>query len=261
MIHQTAIIDESVKLGKDVKIGAFCVISGDVEIGDGTILEPNVIIDGTRGKITIGKNNHFYPFVVIGGEPQDDKYKGENSMIEIGDNNIFREYVTVNGGSARGNDHNGTTNLTKIGNNCWLYISSHVAHDVELEDGVVLANNAGIAGHAKIDKYTIIGGLAGVHQFAHVGHNCMIGAMCGVAHDVPPYAIIMGVPQPIGGANIIGMKRFQYSFEETNAVRKFYDDMVKGNMQQAELLEKYKDSESKSVQEIIEFIKKGGKRA
>ena len=132
-IHSTAIVGENVKIGDNVEIGAFCVLEGNIEIGDNTKLYNNVVIKAQKNSyIKIGKNNRFFPFCVIGGEPQDYKFKGEESNVEIGDNNIIREYVSINGGSDVGNVLAGTKNLTKICNNCYLYISSHVDHDVYL---------------------------------------------------------------------------------------------------------------------------------
>ena len=260
-IHNTAIIGKDVKLGKDVEIGAYCIVEGKVEIGDNTKLYSNVVIRTTNDKsyIKIGKNNRFFPFCVIGGEPQDNKFIGEASNVEIGDNNIIREYCTINGGSELGNAIVGNKNLTRIGNTCYLYISSHIAHDVWLEDNVTITNYVGVAGHCKIGHHTIIGGLSGIHQFVNIGHNVMIGGACAIAHDIPHYAIVVASPSEIRGANIIGLKRAGFDIRDIKLISDFYNDYIKQDNTKADVLLKYQNKSAK-VDEIIEFIEKGGKR-
>ena len=261
-IHNTAIIGKDVKLGKDVEIGAYCIVEGKVEIGDNTKLYSNVVIRTTNDKsyIKIGKNNRFFSFCVIGGEPQDNKFIGEASNVEIGDNNIIREYCTINGGSELGNAIVGNKNLTRIGNNCYLYISSHIAHDVYFEDNITITNYVGVAGHCKIGHHTIIGGLTGIHQFVNIGHNVMIGGMCAITHDVPHYALVGNEPSTIAGANIIGLKRAGFGLKDVKMISQFYKDYINTDKTKADIIAQYQHQNEK-VDEIIEFIEKGGKRS
>ncbi len=259
-IHPTAIVDKSVKLANGVEIGAYCVLSGNIRIGKNTKIAPHVVISGINGKVEIGENNRIFSFASIGSEPQDNKYVGEESNVEIGDNNIVREYCTINGGSNVGNVLAGTKNTTHIGNDCYLYISSHVAHDVFLEDKVVLTNCVGIAGHVKIGHDTIVGGLSGVHQFVNIGHNVMIGGACAIAHDVPPFAIVTAKPTRIAGANIIGLKRSKFSLKDIKMIDKFYKEFVSSENNLIDILTKYEKEKNKNMKDIISFIKCSGKR-
>ena len=260
-IHKTAIIGEEVKLGEGVKVGAFSILEGNIEIGEGTTIENNVVIKAnTNSYIKIGKNNHIFSFAVIGTEPQDNKFQGEPSNVEIGDNNTIREFCTINGGSEVGNVLAGTKNLTTIGSNCYLYINSHIAHDVFLEDNITITNYVGIAGHCKIGHHTIIGGLSGIHQFVNIGHHVMIGATCGIAHDVPHYAIVLPNENHISGANIIGLKRAGLEKQEILTIAKFYDEIIAHPEKRQEIFEKYKNLSPK-IAEIVEFYNQISKRS
>ena len=260
-IHSSAIIGKNVKLAEDVEIGAFCVIDGNIEIDSGTKLQNNVTIIANKDSyIKIGQNNRFFPYCVIGSEPQDNKFIGEASNLEIGNNNNIREFVTINGGSNLGNKLAKTKNLTKICNNCYLYISSHVAHDVFLEDNVTVTNYAGISGHCKIGHNTIIGGLTGIHQFVNIGHNVMIGGACAIAQDVPPFAIVATNPDRVVGANIIGLKRANFSREDIRLISEFYKDIANPKIKLIDILDKYIKVNNEKINEIINFIKCGDKR-
>ena len=260
-VHNTAIIGENVKLHENVEIGAYCILEGNIEIGEGTILYNNVVIKTQANSyVKIGKNNRFFSFCVIGTEPQDNKFVGEESNIEIGDNNTIREYVTINGGSAVGNVLAGTSNLTKICNNCYLYIACHIAHDVYLEDNVTITNYAGISGHCKIGHHTIVGGLSGIHQFVNIGHNVMIGGACAISNDIPPFAIVMANPDRIAGTNIVGLKRAGFDIKDVRMIMEFYKDIADRSVKLTEKLKKYEEINNSKVNEIIEFIKHGGKR-
>ena len=260
-IHSSAIIGRDVKLANDVEIGPFCIVEGNVEIQAGTKLYNNVVITANKDSyVKIGKNNRFFSYCVIGSEPQDNKFTGEPSNVEIGDNNNIREYVTINGGSNLGNVIAGTKNLTKIGNNCYLYISCHIAHDVYLEDGVVITNYAGIAGHCKIGHNTIVGGLTGVHQFVNIGHNVMIGGACAIGQDVPPFAIVLAQPDRVAGTNIVGLKRAGFEMKDVRTIMEFYKDIANPDIKLATILEKYTKINNPKVNEIIDFIQHSGKR-
>ncbi len=260
-IHPTAILNGNVKLGNNVKIGAYSVLEGNIEIGDDTEISNNVVIKSQANSfVKIGKNNRIFPFAVIGTEPQDNKFRGEESNVEIGNNNTIREYCTINGGSELGNVLAGTKNLTTIGNHCYLYISSHIAHDVFLEDYVTITNYVGISGHCKIGHHTIIGGLTGVHQFVNIGHNVMIGGACGIAHDIPHYAIVLPKENRVAGANIVGMKRQGMDKKEILAISKFYDELVENRGNLEDFLNS-KTSINDKIDEIVRFLKTTGKRS
>ena len=198
MIHKTALIDSKAKISNNVKIGAYSIIGPNVQIDQGTEIHSHVYITGNT---KIGSNNKIYPFASIGNDPQDLKFQGENTLLEIGNNNKIREYVTINIGTKGGGG------LTKIGNNCLFMVSAHVAHDCIVGDNVILANNVPLGGHAKIDDNVIIGGNSAVQQFTRIGKFAMIGGMCGVVRDVIPYGIAYGNRSILQGLNLIGLRR------------------------------------------------------
>ena len=260
-IHNTAIIGKDVKLGRNVEIGAYCIIEGNVEIGDDCILSNNVVIRANKNSyVKIGKNSRCFSFCIIGTEPQDNKFIGEPSNVEIGDNNIITEYATINGGSNVGNVLAGTKNLTRIGNNCYIYISSHIAHDVYLEDFVTITNYVGISGHCKIGHHTIIGGLSGIHQFVNIGHNVMIGGACAIAYNIPHYVIVMAKPSEVRGANVIGLKRADFGNDDIKEIANFYNDYTNNDIQMSDVIDKYKNSKNEKIKEIIEFLEMDCKR-
>ena len=177
MIHPSSIIDPNAKISNDVVIGPYCVIGPGVELGSNTKLHSHINI---KGNTKIGKNNEIFSFVSIGTPPQDLKYKGEKNSIIIGDNNKFREYVNINPGTSQG----GT--ITKLGNNNLLMVYCHVAHDCNLGDNIVLANNVQVGGHVTIENNAIVGGSCAIHQFSRIGSLAMVGGMTGVLSDVIP---------------------------------------------------------------------------
>ena len=252
MIHKTAIIESNSKISKNVKIGPYSVIGANVEIGEGTEIQSHVSIIGNT---KIGKNNKIYPFASIGNDPQDLKFKGEETKLEIGDNNKIREYVTVNPGTKGGGG------LTKVGNNCLFMVSSHIAHDCYVGNNVILANNVPLGGHAFIDDEVIIGGNSAVQQFTRIGRSAMIGGMCGVVRDVIPYGIVHGNRSVLQGLNLIGLRRKNFQNKEIIVLSDAYKEIFKnenltGNLKN--LSEEYKSSEL--VKEVINFIEKDKKR-
>ena len=219
-IHPTAIIDPKAKIGKNIEIGAFSIIGPKVKIGDNNIIKSNVIITGDT---KIGDNNVFFPFAVIGEDPQDLKYQGEESQIIIGNNNKIREYVTIHPGTKDDNL------ITKIGNDCLFMISSHIAHDCLIGDNVIMANNATLAGHVHVGDHAVIGGLSAIHQFVKIGRFAMIGGMSGVEHNVLPFTTVMGERAKLSGLNLIGLKRGKIDRDSINAVRKFHKDLFQND--------------------------------
>ena len=212
MIHKTAIINSKAKISNNVKIGAYSIIGPNVEIGENTVIQSHVNISGN---VKIGKENKIYPFVSI-NDPQDLKYAGEPTNLIIGDNNTIREYVTINPGTVGGGGK------TVIGNNCLFMISSHIAHDCQVGNNVIIANNVPLGGHAIIEDNVVIGGNSAVQQFTRIGKMAMIGGMTGVLHDVIPYGLSTGNRNSLQGLNLIGLRRakfenkdiFEYEIEE-----------------------------------------------
>ena len=252
MIHSTAIIDPKAKIGKNVQIGPYSIIGPNVDIGDDTIVQSHVSI---LANTIIGKGNKIYPFVSI-NEPQDLKYNGEETNLIIGNNNKIREYVTINPGTVGGGGK------TVIGNNCLFMVSSHIAHDCQLGNNVIVANNVAIAGHAIIDDHVIIGGNSAVQQFTRIGKMAMIGGMTGVLHDVIPYGLSMGNRNSLQGLNLIGLRRAKFdnkdiltlsdAYKEIFATKNLTENLIKLNGS-------FKDNPL--VKEILEFITKDKKRS
>ncbi len=252
MIHKTAIIDSNAKISKNVKIGAYSVVGPDVEIGEGTVVQSHVNI---TGKTIIGINNQIYPFASIGNDPQDLKFKGEKTLLEIGDNNKIREYVTINPGTEGGGGK------TLIGNNCLFMVSSHIAHDCIVGDNVILANNVPLGGHAHVDDNAIIGGNSAVQQFTRVGKFAMIGGMCGVVRDVIPYGIAHGNRSILQGLNLIGLRRKNISNKEILSLSEAYKIIFKNENLTENLSHLSNDLRKKElVSEVVNFIEKDKKR-
>ena len=252
MIHQTVVIHPKAKISINVKIGPYSVIGPNVEIGDGTEIQSHVNISGNT---TIGKNNKIYPFASIGNDPQDLKFQGEETKLEIGNNNKIREYVTINPGT------NGGGGLTKVGNNCLFMVSAHIAHDCFVGNNVILANNVPLGGHAHIDDDAIIGGNSAVQQFTRVGKSAMIGGMCGVVRDIIPYGIAHGNRSVLQGLNLIGLRRKNIPNKNIITLSDAYKKIFKNeNLTEnlGSLSNELKDNEL--VSEVVEFIEKDKKR-
>ena len=252
MIHNTAIIDPKAKISSNVSIGAFTVIGPNVEIGENTIIQSHVSIIGNT---KVGKNNKIYPFASIGNDPQDLKFDGEITKLEIGDNNKIREYVTVNPGTKGGGG------LTKIGNNCLFMVSSHIAHDCLVEDNVILANNVPLGGHAHIEENVIIGGNSAVQQFTRVGKSSMIGGMCGVVRDIIPYAMVHGNRSILQGLNLIGLRRKNIPNKEILVLTEAYKEIFKDENLTTNLKNlKQEFRKNELVNDVVKFLEKDKKR-
>jgi len=252
MIHKTAVIDSKAKISENVKIGPYTVIGSNVEISEGTEIQSHVCI---LGNTKIGKNNKIYPFASIGNDPQDLKFQGEETKLEIGDNNKIREYVTINPGTLGGGG------LTKVGNNCLFMVSSHIAHDCYVGDNVILANNVPLGGHAYIDDFAIIGGNSAVQQFTRVGRSAMIGGMCGVVRDIIPYGMVHGNRSVLQGLNLIGLRRKNIPNKEIIILSEAYKEIFKNENLTDNLKNLSKDLKSNElVKEVINFIVKDKKR-
>ena len=252
MIHKTAIIDSNAKISENVIIGPYTIIGPDVVIGEGTVIQSNVNITGNT---SIGKYNQIYPFASIGNDPQDLKFKGEKTLLEIGDNNKIREYVTINPGTEGGGGK------TKVGNNCLFMVSSHIAHDCIVGDNVILANNVPLGGHAHVDNNAIIGGNSAVQQFTRVGKFAMIGGMCGVVRDVIPYGIAHGNRSILQGLNLIGLRRKNIPNKEILSLSEAYKIIFKNENLTENLSNLSNDlRKNELVSEVVNFIEKDKKR-
>ena len=252
MIHKTAIIHKNAKISKNVKIGPFSIIGPYVKIGENVEIQSHVSICGYT---SIGKNNKIYPFASIGNDPQDLKYNGEKSFLLIGENNIIREYVTINPGTKSGGG------VTKIGNNCLFMISSHVAHDCLIGDNVILANNVPVGGHARISDNVIIGGNSAVQQFTRIGKSPMIGGMCGVVRDVIPYGLVTGNRSTLQGINIIGLRRKKIPNKDIKLLNDAYREIFKDEnfTKNINLLDK-KFIKNYLVKDMLNFLLEDKKR-
>ncbi len=251
-MSKLSVIDTKAKIGKNVKIGPFCYVGPNVQLGDNVELISNVHIEGNT---KIAKGTLIYPFASIGTSPQDLKYKGEANSLEIGEYNVIREYVTINPGTAGGGSK------TRVGNNCLLMISSHVAHDCQIGNNVVIANNVPLGGHVIIEDSVVIGGNSAVQQFTRIGRLAMIGGMTGVLKDVIPFGLSFGNRNYLQGINLIGLRRKKYdnkkileldsAYKRIFSSEKFHENLAKINGE-------FKENEL--VKEVINFIEKDKKR-
>ena len=247
-IHDTAVIAEGAELGAEVSVGPYTVIGPCVRIGDGTRIGPQVVIDGVT---TIGEDNHVLGQANIGGAPQDLTYEDEPTQVEIGNRNTIREFVTINRGTLKGGG------LTRIGSDCLLMACSHVAHDCELGDHVLLANNVLLAGHVKVGDGAILNGAAAAHQFVTVGLNAYVGGLTRVIHDVPPFMILEGHPARVRKVNIIGLQRAGLSEEEIVEVRAAFRRIFRsGEPRQRVLCELEESEPGPNVRLLIEALRR-----
>jgi UDP-N-acetylglucosamine acyltransferase len=253
-IHPTAIVEPGAALAETVRIGPFCVVGGKVELGDGVVLHSHVVV---TGRTSIGADTSVFPFASIGHAPQDLKYAGEESRLEIGHHNVIREQVTMNPGTRGGGM------LTRIGNHCLFMVGVHVAHDCMIGDHVIMANNATLGGHVVVSDNAVLGGLSAVHQFVRIGQHAMIGGMSGVERDVIPFGSVMGDRARLSGINLIGMQRRGFSRDEIQSLRTAFQLLFAetGTLSErvAEIAEKFADVAP--VRDIVDFIRADSSRA
>jgi len=247
-IHPTAIVETGAKLGETVTIGPHCVVGSEVELGEGVNLLSHVVV---AGRTQIGANTRIFPFASIGHPPQDLKYAGELSRLEIGSDNVIREHVTMNPGTTGGGM------VTRVGDSCLFMVGAHVAHDCRVGSNVVMANNATLGGHVVVGDFAVLGGLSAVHQFVRIGPYAMIGGMSGVERDVIPYGSVMGDRARLSGLNIIGMQRRGFSREEIQELRSAFQLLFGpgGTFSErvAEVAERFPTA--KPVRDLVEFVR------
>ena len=252
MIHNSSIVDKKAKISKTAKIGPFSYVGPNVELSDNVELISNVHIEGNT---KVGKGTKIFPFASIGTQPQDLKFNNEENSLLIGEQNIIREYVTINPGTKGGGSK------TVIGDNCLFMISSHIAHDCKIGNNVIIANNVPLGGHVTIEDYVVIGGNSAVQQFTRIGRLAMIGGMTGVLKDVTPFGLSIGNRNYLQGINLIGLRRKKYDNKKIMGLDKAYKEIFASENLHENLSRingEYKDNEL--VTEVIKFIEKDKKR-
>jgi UDP-N-acetylglucosamine acyltransferase len=252
-IHPSAIIEDGARIGSNVRIGPFSVIGPEVEIADDAVLHSHVVIDG---RSRIGAGTRIYPHAVIGGPPQDIGYLGEVTSVEIGTNCIIREHVTVHRGTPHGRG------VTRVGDDCYLMVACHVAHDCQVGDHAIIVNGVALAGHVTVGDHTIVSGLTGVHQRTRIGAHAFIGGLSSVVADVIPYAAASGNRAELAGLNIVGLKRRGFDRPTIHALRAAYQAIFNGvgTLQERVDTVAVDFAEVPQVMQIVEFIRTGGDR-
>jgi UDP-N-acetylglucosamine acyltransferase len=247
VIHATAVVEPSARIGSNVEIGAYSVIGAGVEIGDGTTIGPHVVVGGTT---RIGRENRIFQFASIGADPQDKKYRGESSELVIGDRNVIREFVTLNRGTGEGGG------ATRIGDDNWIMAYAHVAHDCIVGNHTIFSNNATLAGHVTIGDYAILSGFSGVHQFCRIGAHAFVGMGCLVNGDVPPFVMVAADYGRPRGINAEGLKRRGFDADRIAAIRRAYRALYLGKRSLAEARTELAAiaADSKDVAVMLEFI-------
>lgn len=253
-IHPTAIIEQGAKLGAGVKIGPFCVVGPEVALGEGVELVSHVVVAGTTA---IGPRTRIFPFASIGPQPRDLKFHGEPCTLSVGADCIIREGVTMNPGTEGGGSQ------TVVGDRCAFLANSHVGHDCHVGNNVVFSNNVMLAGHCHVGDFAIIGGGAAVIQFARVGPHAFVGGMSGLENDLIPYGMALGNRAYLSGLNIVGLQRRGFSRTDIHDLRRAYRLLFAA---EGTLMERLDDvaqefSTHPIVQEIVAFIRQGGKRS
>ncbi len=247
MIHPTAIVDPGAKIGANVKIGPYSLIGPDVEIGDNTEIGPHVII---KGHTRIGRDNRIFQFCSLGEAPQDKKYAGEPTRLEIGDRNTIREFCTFNLGTVQ------DTGVTKIGDDNWIMAYVHIAHDCIVGNKTIFANGASLAGHVVVEDWVIFGGFTGIHQFCHIGAHVMTAASTLVLQDVPPYVMAAGNTAQPYGIHVEGLKRRGFSADSITALKRAYRTLYKSGLLLDEAKTKLaEDAKTQpDVRRMVEFL-------
>jgi UDP-N-acetylglucosamine acyltransferase len=252
LIHPSAILDPAAILAEDVSVGPFSIIGHDVEIGSGTTVGPHVVI---KGPSRIGRDNRIFQFASVGEDPQDKKYQGEITRLEIGDRNVIREYCTIHRGTAQ------DQSLTRIGSDNLLMAYTHVAHDCVIGDGVIMANGASLAGHVSVDDHAILGGFSLVHQFCRIGRHSFSGMGSVISRDIPPYVMVGGSPTKPRGINNVGMERRGYDAEAILQIKRAFKVIYKSRLKLEEAIENLAAmaEQSPEILPMLEFLQQSGR--
>lgn len=254
-IHPSSVVSPKAVIDPTAEVGPFCSVGEKVTLKAGVRLVSHVSVDGIT---EIGENTTVYPFASLGHPPQDLKFKGEQSKLIIGANNVIREHVTMNPGTEGGGM------LTKVGDRCLFMVGSHIAHDCIIGNNVILANNATLGGHVIIEDFAIIGGMSAVHQFVRIGKHAIIGGMSGVEHDVIPYGSVIGERASLAGLNLVGLKRRNIPRETIHALRNAYKmlfDEEEGTLLERSVRVQEAFQDIAPVQEILQFMEDKGSRS
>lgn len=253
-VHPTAIVEAGAEIADSASIGPYSIVSAGVRLGERVKLHAHVVVGGNT---TIGEGCEIFPFASVGLPPQDKKYHGEASRLEIGRNCTIREHVTINPGTEGGGM------LTRIGDDCLILVGAHVAHDCRIGSHVILVNHATLGGHCQIGDYAILGGLSAVHQFVRIGESGFVGGMSGVENDVIPFGSAIGNRAELGGLNIVGLTRRGFSRDAVHQLRRAYRTLFgpEGTLKErlADVEEEFNGDPN--VRKIVDFIREGGDRA
>jgi UDP-N-acetylglucosamine acyltransferase len=246
-IHPSSVVDSSAEIHESVEIGPFCYVESGVVLGEGCKLDSHVTV---KRHTTLGSRNYVGQGAIIGGDPQDRKYKGEPTYLNIGDDNMFREYVTIHRATGEGNS-------TVVGNRCFLMAFCHLGHNCVLHDDVTMANNVGCSGHVTVERLVTIGGMTGVHQFVRIGQVAMVGGMSRIVRDVPPYVIVKGEDE-VQDINAVGLRRIGITSESRMALHKAVKLMFKSQLGLSHAIETVR-REVRSTDEVevmIQFMER-----
>ena len=246
-VHPTSIIDPEAEIGTDVTIGPYCVIGPAVMLGEGCSLQNHVTLCGPT---KIGTRNRFFAYCSVGQQSQDLKYLGEPTHLEIGNENVFREFVTVSRATGKGN-------LTRIGNHGNFLAYSHIAHDCEVGDRVIFSNNATLGGHVIVEEHAVLGGLTAVHQFCRIGKHAITGGCTKIVQDVPPFMIVDGNPAEVRGVNLVGLERRGFSPDTIRALKEAYRILYRAKLNTKQALEELGRNglaETPEVNDLMKFI-------
>ena len=247
-IHETAVVSETANLAENVVVGPYSIIESDVSIGNGTVIDSHVVI---KGKTSIGSDNHIYSFVSIGDDPQDKKYDGEDTAVEIGNRNSIREYTTINKGTSQ------DVGTTRLGDDNWIMAYVHIAHDCQVGNNTIFANNTTLGGHVIVGDFAIFGGFSGAHQFCKIGAHSFLGMYSGVARDLPPYVVVMGQPAEPRGINLEGLKRRDFSSDQIRNIKTAYKNLYMSELRLEEAISQIEkiDDISGEIKLFFEFLK------
>jgi UDP-N-acetylglucosamine acyltransferase len=244
-VHPTAIIDPEAEIGVDVTIGPYCVIGPAVVLGEGCWLQNHVTLCGPT---KIGARNRFYAYCSIGQQSQDLKYAGEPTYLEIGNENVFREFVTVSRATGKGN-------VTRIGNHGNFLAYSHIAHDCDVGDRVIFSNNGTLGGHVVVEEYAVLGGLTAVHQFCRIGKHAITGGCTKVVQDVPPFMIVDGNPAEVRGVNLVGLERRGFSHDAVRALKEAYRILYRAKLNTKQAMEELGRNGLAEISEVNDLMK------
>ena len=246
-VHPTAVVAAGARIAADVEIGPYSVIGDKVEIGEGTWIGSHVVLDGS---LRIGRRNKIFHFASLGAAPQDKKYAGEDTRVEIGDGNTIREYVTINRGTAQ------DVGVTRLGNDNWLMAYVHLAHDCHVGSHTIFANSTSLAGHVHVGDYAILGGFTGVHQFCRIGAHSITGGGTIVRQDVPPYVTVSGNPAKAYGLNAEGLKRRGFTSDTLTRLNRAYKALYRSGLtlEQAKQRLARQATECPELRVMLEFL-------